>query len=365
MQSIKSFKQFFLVALAVGLALLVCSSCGNGGGADTSVPSNETKADENSRFPEIVNLSEYPNTVFLPTLEAQLPQNKNAVYCATLLFAWDGIRKQVGKPLQINNDQQELLLLNNSTSYIDVLQPDEYNVTTTVDAEGDITVKAKFSKSLPFAVKLGDFKNKLTFDKAKVASFGMLGYDSDFSGIIKILYYQNDDNFIISLQPKEATHTIVLYKSSETFRTMSNMYADMQKKIALGNEERKNEQSQWKYIFDSCDKLVIPKIAFNIQTNYESLEGQPFMAEDAIYQILVAYQQTGFILNESGAEVESEAIIEATAAEEKEEEPVPKLMYFDKSFFITLKKAAAANPYFGLWVTNPELMIKEDDNPDK
>jgi len=44
---------------------------------------------------------------------------------------------------------------------------------------------------------------------------------------------------------------------------------------------------------------------------------------------------------------------------EEIEKPKPKKMIFDKPFLILLKRKDAKNPYFGLWNTNTELMIKE------
>jgi len=38
---------------------------------------------------------------------------------------------------------------------------------------------------------------------------------------------------------------------------------------------------------------------------------------------------------------------------------VRKEMIYDKPFLILLKRTNARNSYFGLWVTNSELIIKE------
>jgi hypothetical protein len=34
-------------------------------------------------------------------------------------------------------------------------------------------------------------------------------------------------------------------------------------------------------------------------------------------------------------------------------------MVFDKPFLLIMKRKDATNPYFGLWVSNAELMVKE------
>ncbi|MCO5254151.1 MAG: serpin family protein [Bacteroidetes bacterium] len=312
-------------------------------------------------FPEVKKLSEYKNTQFIPTLEHKISNEKNSVYCATLLFAWDEIRKQINSPLTISDEYFDLKLLNKSTSFENVLKSNEYEVSGEVD--GDlITARAEFNKSLPFELKLQSFKNKLTFDGQKVSSFGVNGYDSyEQLKIVKIIYYKNDNNFIIKLLPKDKEHEIILFKTDQTFNSIAEMTSEIEKLTEIGKTEKKNEKISWKYYYNEEDIVIIPKFNFNIETNYTNLEGNRFSSNKQNFQIETALQRTAFILDESGAEIESEAEI-AVAVEEIEEEyekPKPKKMVFDKPFLILIKRIDAKNPYFGLWTTNTELMTKE------
>jgi len=95
---------------------------------------------EERKFPQVKKLSEYKNTDFLPTLEHKIDRRKNAVYCATLLYAWEEIRKQISLPLTLSPEDTDLTLLNNSKSFINVLKSNEY--TTSVEVKGN-TIKAK------------------------------------------------------------------------------------------------------------------------------------------------------------------------------------------------------------------------------
>lgn len=312
-------------------------------------------------FPEVKKLSEFENTQFIPTLEHKISNDKNSVYCATLLFAWDEIRKQINSPLTISDNYSDLKMLDNSTSFKNVLKSDEYKVSGEVD--GDlIKARAEFNKSLPFELKLQSFTNKLTFDGQKVSSFGVNGYDSyEQLKIVNIIYYKNDNNFIIKLLPKDKEHEIILFKTDQTFNSIAEMTSEIEKLTEIGKTEKKNEKISWKYYYNEEDIVVIPKYNFNIETNYNTLEGNKFNANNQKFQIERAWQRTAFILDESGAEIESEAEIEV-ATEEMEEEyekPKPKKMVFDKAFLILLKRTDAKNPYFGLWTTNTELMTKE------
>lgn len=315
------------------------------------------------KFPEVKKLSEYNKTHFIPTLEHKISNDKNSVYCATLLFAWDEIRKHINSPLTISDDYFDLKLLDKSTSFQNVLKSNEYKVSGEI--EGNlIKASAEFNKSLPFQFKLQSFKNKLTFDGQKVSSFGIYGYDGyEQLKIVKIIYYKNDNNFIIKLIPKDYEHEIILFKTDQIFNSIADMKTEIEKLTEIGIIEKKNEKINWKYYYGLVDEVIIPKFNFNIETNYKSLEGNYFKSNKLNFQIAHAWQRTAFVLDEIGAEIESESemAVEASeeAFEEEYEKPKPKKMIFDKPFLILLKRTDIKNPYFGLWITNTELMIKE------
>ncbi|MDD3458733.1 MAG: hypothetical protein PHO74_04600 [Weeksellaceae bacterium] len=293
-------------------------------------------------------------------MEHQISGNENSVYCATLLFAWDEIRNQIHSPLTISNEYSDLILLNDSQSFIGVLKPDEYNASGEVDGDM-IKARAEFSKSLPFEIKLKNFEGGLSFKDQKVSAFGVNGFDeSEMLRAVRIVYYKDDNNFIIKLLPKDKEHEIILFKTDENFGSMAEMNQKIIELTEIGNSERQNERINWRYRWNYEDELIIPKFNFNIETDYSTLEGTHFSADNQIFTIEKAWQRTAFILDESGAEIESEAAMDAVAeaTEEETEEPKPKKMIFDKDFLLLLKRTDAEQPYFGLWTTNTELMIK-------
>jgi hypothetical protein len=294
-------------------------------------------------------------------LEHEISNDKNFVYCATLLLAWDEVRKEINSPLTISEQFLDLKLLNESTSFVDVLKSNEYKIDGTVEG-GKITVKAEFNKSLPIERNLKSFNNKLTFNGQKVASFGINGDDSDDKlKIVKIVYYKNDNNYILKLTPKDVEHEIILFKTEQNFNSIAEMNSEIEKLTEIGKTERKNEKTKWKYNYYSEDEVIIPKFNFNIETNYSSIEKAVFSTEKQNFYIENAWQRTAFILDENGAEIESEVMfaVELGLEEDEEKYKKPKKMIFDKPFLILLKRTDARNPYFGLWVTNSELMIKE------
>ena len=312
------------------------------------------------KFTEVKKLSDYKNTQFIPTLENEISDSKNSIYCATLLFAWDEIRNEINSPLIIPSEFIELNLLNNSKSFQNVLENNEYESSVEINGNS-IIAKAEFDKSLPFEHELQNFSNKLTFNGQKVAAFGLIGLCTyeQFKNI-KIIYYKNDINFIVKLLPKEKEHEVILFMSEKKFNSISEMNKEIERLTEIGKKEIKNNKINWKYYYKEEDQLIIPKFNFNIETNYDSLEGNKFSSENENHNIERAFQRTAFKLDESGAIIESEAEIEVTVEEiEETEKPKPKKMIFDKPFLILLKRTDAKNPYFGLWTTNTELMIKE------
>lgn len=315
---------------------------------------------ETRDFPAVKKLEEYKATEFLPTLEHKIDAKKNSVYCATLLFCWEEIRKEIGSSIEVDKSFSDLILLNDSRSFLNVLKSDEYKTGARIE-EGMIQASAEFTKSLPFGVKLHSYDKRLKFNGEAVSSFGLSGFDNDMFEVLEIGYYKNDENFIVKLLPKDTAHEIILFASESKFTTLAEMSKEVEKLIELGKKESQNSKKAWKYSFNVDDELVIPKFKFNIETNFKKLEGSTFRTVDRGYQIETAWQRTAFILDELGAEIESEAVVVATDSCSSEEpaKPKPKHLVFDHAFSVFLKRTDARNPYFGMWVANTELMLVE------
>jgi hypothetical protein len=347
--------------VSIILVALLFVSCGRAA-KKTTVKEPVSEEALLEQVAEEENLSEFERTQFVPTLESPICSDTNAVYCATLLFAWDEVRKIVGTPLSISDSYRDLNLLNASTSFRGVLKPGEYEASGEV--KGDyIFTRASFEKKLPFDYKLQKYEHKLKFDGQKVAAFGVEGDDhEDMKRIVEILYYKNDKNFIIKLNPTDKEHEIVLFKTEKKFRTMAEMTAATDSLTLLGKKERAVANKKWKYQFLSDDVVMAPDIDFDISTTFDKLVGNVFEANTDTYKILKAWQRTAFKLDEAGAEVKSEAEFELVLAcieQEEEAKPTPKKMIFDMPFFVMLRRTDATNPYFCLYVANPELLVGE------
>jgi hypothetical protein len=306
------------------------------------------------------NLSEFKSTEILPTLENNISNNSNSIYCSTLLYAWGEVAKEIKDPLEISEDSKDLLLLSSSKSYLGTLDKDEY-ISSGVIIGNKISAKAEFSKSLPFDFELNCLYCDLKFKGKYVSAFGGFGYEEGVSKIIKILYYKNDSNFIIKLLPKESNHEIFLFMSEQRAETLGDWVKKIDQHIKIGQQEFENEDLRWKYSLEDDDIVSIPKFDFNIETHFTSLENKKFIAAKQTYEIETVLQKIAFVLDEKGAKIESKAELDVLAAPPSDDEPRPKKLLFDKPFFLMLKRTDSNYPYFAMWVDNGELFRREEE----
>jgi hypothetical protein len=347
---------FYLPLFYVGLS--ACSSQQQE--ESTTVVKEEDSISEpkTAQLPEEQDLSNFQGTQFNLTLEHAIDSKKNNIYSVTMLYAWNEIRTSIANNITIDKGLEDLTLLNNSNSFIDVLKQNEYIVNTEI-TEFEIKAKAEFSKMLPFEIPFE--KNfEILFNEQKVAAFGCYGPGYEFQEQMDILYYESDDHFVVQLNPIDKEHSLILYKTNKIFPSMSAYLTALNNVIELGKQEMKTEENSWKYDFNDDDVLKIPKFSFNLSTNYPSLVGNTFIGDSKNYEITRAWQRTAFHLDEGGAIIESEAAMEAAVEAMEEEMQTPKNLIFDKPFLILSKRVDAQHPYFCMWVANSELMINKE-----
>lgn len=294
-------------------------------------------------FPEVKNVTELKRTDFVPTLESTIDLKNNIIYGATIPFAWNEIRNEIGTTLTDFSSKQ-LEEINDTKSYVNVLKNNEYETSVEVDVN-EIRAKAYFRKSLPFEEPLTKFDKPLTFGNSNVESFGFWSSCS----FAKINYFNDENDFSVSLFPKNEEHEIILILHKENKSDFKSYFERYNKQKGLAKRHS--------LYFNDDDKVEIPIIEFNLEKSFNKLVGSSFKANHTNFTILEAHQQNAFILNEIGAEVKSVVDIAADATEEIEK-PKPKMMIFNKPFVVLLKRKDAENPYFGVYIANDELLKK-------
>ncbi|MES2543806.1 MAG: serpin family protein [Bacteroidota bacterium] len=320
------------------------------------------KHDSDRNFKEVKDISKYSQTDFVVALEQEIPLSKNVIYASSLLYAWNYLDSKHSISI-IDNNVDELNLLNSSNSFKNSLNKDEVNYETNYD-NNEISIKAFFNKSLPFTHKLERFPEPLLFNKTKVENFGFYGSDSEMSSIAAILYFKNDDEFILKLNTKDLVHEIIIIKTqNQSLKKLKDYISEINTKSEIGIEESKNENTNWKYNFLYEDVLKIPIVNFNIEKEYKNLVGSKLLVENENAEIANVFQRTAFILDEKGAEIESEGLTTTTTSEEaimdEESKPKPKNFILDKPFVILLKRKDSKNPYFVCLINNTELMTRK------
>lgn len=308
-------------------------------------------------LPKVVSLSKLRQTSFVPTLENEIAADKNVIYAPSFLFAWDKLKQLLNAPITIlGSNSGELGLVNQSASYKKSLNDNEYELKATVD-NGEIVAEAFFNKALPFSKTLQKVNSGILFDGARVKAFGMNTLDYEIEDFTQILFYKDDDNFILQLTPGDTSNQIIFVKGLQNIKTLAQAIKQTNILTQQGGLQRHSNNELWKYRFYETDSFVIPVIRFNIETNYKGLEGMTFAAGDKKQTIKTAYQRTAFSLDENGAIIESAALV---AAADSVAAPLhPKKLIFDKPFFIIIKHTAQANPYFVMKVENGELMERK------
>jgi hypothetical protein len=313
-----------------------------------------------SDLPEVTSLDNLKQTDFVITLENPISENKNIIYAPAFLYVWDKIKEELKFPIIADNKNSlDFNLLNKSISHQSSLTDKEYSATAEI-VDGAIIARAFFNKTLPFETKLQVLDKPINFDTTKVSAFGMYNYNEDAIKFTQIIYYKDDNNFILKLIPKDKQHEIILVKGLDKYQTLKDAINLTNDLIAQGKQEQSNIKLTWKYQIVQEDIFAIPAIKFNISTHYKNIEGQAFSTSNKVkHTVDEAYQRTGFILNENGAVVESEAVV---ALDSASAEPIithPKRMIFDKPFLIMIKRVDKTNPYFVMKVANTELLTRQ------
>lgn len=311
-------------------------------------------------FPSMKKMEDFKRTEFVPTLESNMSRDKNSIYCVTLLYALKDLKDYLKKSITLRNSSMEFDVLDKSDSYSNALESDDYEVDIKMSSD-TIEVKVHFYKSLPFYNQLTNFskKNNFKFDGKNVSSFGVQGFDIIGSEILKIVYYKDDDNFIIKLLSLTKNNDILLFKTNKNFATMKDYVIDLNNKMEIGKKEMKNDETAWRYKITDEDLVYIPMIKFNIENNYNNIiRGANSTSRN--FKLVKVCQKNAFILNEMGAGVLSDVdLVGVASAEPSVNTPKPKHMKFDKPFFIMLKKSDSEYPYFAIRLLNNELMILE------
>lgn len=307
-----------------------------------------------SPFPPVQDIGAFPTTNMVAALEEEVNWEHNILYCPTLLYAWQAIQDTLLQPLEIGAQATALQRLHQSKGHVGALEAGEYDQAIIVEGNS-IQAKAAFKANLLLETPLEINPINLTFDDQIVNCFGGWGEDTAVSQQIKVLFYESEEEFALAITPKNPEHELIFYKTAKRKgKTLGALYKRLNQKITKKGKNRHPKENAWM----EDDLVAIPNLAFNIQHNYPDLVGGNFSAGGMEYSIAKAQQRIALVLNETGALVESEAIMEAVAEaiEEEIQARAPLRMILDKDFLLVAKKRTTPSPYLLVWITNPVFM---------
>lgn len=329
----------------------------------TSCFTNDSSSIDIGNLPEKQSIDSLKQTDFVGTIQNDISASKNYIYSPTLAFAWNELKDTL-KNIQLdkNTNHIDFLMLNTTKSHLNTLNPNEFK-TEIIIQDSLITARAEFNLQLSFKPFLEKFTYPMNFKNIQVDGFGMLDWDIEKARQLEILYYENNNNFIIRLLPNELDNELIFVfgLNSEKLRSFSEVIDLYQNKMKIGRKEADNKKSAWKYKLEPEETFEIPEIQFNLEKSYESLSGQRFIASNLEHEIVEAKQRNALLLNNKGAKIESEAEITETAVEAIDEPvKVQKHLVLDDTFFLFIKHKGQKNPYFCVKIDNAELLLKRN-----
>lgn len=320
------------------------------------------------------------HTIVTPHMNQRILQDTNVLWCSTFQLAWNELCNLFGGPIRMEKAPTMVQILNQREASKNDLDEHSYIAMAGLGSEGiykkinekmqnqfqgqanpqlfeeihqskmEWIAYAYLYKQLPFRWAFTRFHGNLEFGDKDVDSFGidqLLNDQKDetrMASQVTILDYHDSDNFIIELKTCAKDDRLILAKIPPR-DTLRETIATVECNI-VGKKPRE---------LDELTDLYIPILNFNLLHEYEDLYYKLIHTDkhgDTF--IIYAAQLVQFRLDETGAVLESEAIVAMGGKEIKR-------LIFDKPFLILLKRRGAKRPYFALWVANAELLVSTPD----
>ena len=302
----------------------------------------------------------------------------NAAWCGTLQLAWNDLMEKSGGELIFDPEITMATNLNKKDFTKENVSEDDYyqtyglqtkklkekiekNLKDKFDETSDIlddfqwydTEKEAGSTYFFYAMLKKVFNFEYVFDDLDDGIFENGKYkDVKYFGVttstdervrsqIRILYYNSDDDFAVSLRTKEGEE-IILCNNPEG-KNFKEIY---------DNINNKNKKYSGMRILEDIDDFKMPNLKFNLEEKYKDLTGKSFTTENSEGAINAVIQTIEFELNKKGGKLKSEAAISADITSAIEEPKTPKHLYLDDSFVMFLVEEDKDTPYFAVKISD-------------
>ena len=301
----------------------------------------------------------------------------NSTWCGTFQLVWNDMINNVVKQNVkfLNGDNLEIAQkiadnLDKQTFKEDQLSEKDYykvfdNMSLELKSRIEKAIKNKFNETsdilgdidwyddpdtwvfYTMLKKVFNFEND--FDELENSTFANKYDDIKYFGInensdsklysqVKVLYYNDINDFAVILKTKEGEDVILARGlKGNTFLTE---YNDLVKK---SNEYKGNKD------FTENDTLKVPNIKLSVEENYDILCNKNFYGADKFtYHIEKAIQTIQLDMDKSGGKIKSEAVIVLTKNSMPAVESKTEKRYFNLNdeFTMFLKESEKEMPYF-------------------
>ena len=303
----------------------------------------------------------------------------NAAWCGTLQLAWNDLMEKSGGELIFDPEITMATNLNKKDFTKENVSEDDYyqtyglqtkklkekiekNLKDKFDETSDIlddfqwydTEKEAGSTYFFYAILKKVFNFEYVFEDLDDGIFENGKYkDVKYFGVttstderareqIRILYYNNDEDFAVSLKTKEGEDIILC--NNPDGKNFKEIY---------DNINNKNKQYSGMRILEDIDDFKMPNLKFDLKETYDEFARKSFTTENGSTGSINQMVQTIKLeLNKKGGKLKSEAAISADITSAIEEPKTPKHLYLDDSFVMFLVEEDKDTPYFAVKISD-------------
>jgi len=369
MKMSKRWQDRFGVIHALILCCCILVACGGKRVTDPALDDLDEVEDENEL------LSSYSNRIqVVPTMNSSF-NDSNTVHCANIEYLWSALASNSDKSIRENAlakefdqstswknsmDLSKLILAFGKPSdvYESIVQ--QYDEKYEID-KSDLSPQG--STFWGYTAKVVSYRYAEPFDEQRLIFLGeevsAFGFNSEsmstfvkehFKDQFDVLYYNTDGEFVVKLKPANTTDEIILTMINKR-GTFLEMFNATKKLIEKGASEEKLNR----YIFNlnAEDELIIPVIRFNARREYTEVKGLEFSSKYGPVDVLE--QDLNFSFDRKGVVLDATVqMADSTGMPQK-----PKLLHFNKPFYLYIKERKASHPYFNVWVSDVEILQKK------
>lgn len=327
------------------------------------------------------------STTITAQMEESIKSGRNLIFCSTFQLAWNELTGKIIKgDLHMVKEPPLVAILNkmrkiitgkdlSEKSYLAMVGFGRDNIVGKINQAltrkfgkeawlvkeklnlDDILAYSFLMKNLKFKVMFDDSPAGMSFrpetGAGMVKAFGIKSFDAKdekmqkLSKQVDVLYYDGGKGeFAVRLNSESDGDELVLARINPG----ENLMKTYQKAAGLSvNKAGKLVQN---------DILWIPEINFFIEHSYQELLNKKLLNKGfGDYFISKALQTTKFKLDKTGAYLKSKAVIVVTRSAARPRNV--RRFIFNQPFLLYMKEKNAKNPYFVMWIDNPEVLVKK------